>query len=289
MNSKIENLRIPVYAEGKFYSDNPSLNQSISDLLSSGFTTLILSLFHIGSGENEGDIYYNSTLIISKGQYVGDAKWTEQLSRALGGTIKEVCASIGGGGVVDYETIRTIYNENRQSFAGTMLWKNMQVFNRIFPFITIIDMDCEETYDEASFVAFCQMLVDIGFGITFCPYTEQLFWSNSLAALQASHPGAVKWWNLQCYAGGEGNEPKIWAEAIQKKIPKFNTNGFIIPGDSTNGGVSAVETLIKTFNNEASVGGGFIWTLDNIINEYPNNSLEHMKAYVNAIRSGLEK
>ena len=148
-------------------------------------------------------------------------------------------------------------------------------------------MDCEETYDETSFVAFCQMLIRKGFGITFCPYTMESFWNNSLAALNSSNRGAVKWWNLQCYDGGGGNNPVNWANDIKRTIPEFNTNNFIIAGDWTNSGAEGVVNLMTTFKNENSVGGGFIWALDHIIQSNQANPLEGMKSYANAITAGL--
>ena len=129
-----------------------------------------------------------------------------------------------------------------------------------------------------------QMLAQIGFGLTFCPYApwEMNFWTGSLSALNQSNPGAVKWWNLQCYDGGNGNDPQTWATAITAAIPGFNTAGFIVAGDWSRNLAKpysnpatwfwqgdcppAVNALLSTFQGEASVGGGFIWTIDQIVN-----------------------
>lgn len=190
---------------------------------------------------------------------------------------------------------------------------NFHQFRHLFPSITIIDMDCEETYDQASFVAFCQMLIDLGFGITFCPYSEyyQSFWTNSLKALNTSNPGAVKWWNLQCYSGGSGNDPASWAKAITDAIPGFSTDGYVLASDSSRnlaydngqpeywGGdcPSSVQSLMGGFKGETCVGGGFIWTLDNVVAYNYNNrqmkdpdycaNAASMKACVDAISVGL--
>ena len=286
----MSNLNIAVYAEGCMY---PPAADTIPQLKQSGFSTLILGLFHIGrnysisSPQIMGDIYFNNTLIISQGEYVGDSAWPGTINEAIGGSVTQISASIGGGGVMDYETIQKIYEENNNSFSGTNLETNFYQFKKTFPSISIIDMDCEETYDQASFVAFCQMLIGAGFGITFCPYTYQSFWVDSLEALNTSNPGAVKWWNLQCYDGGYGNDPQNWADAITQTIPGFNTNGFILAGDWTNDQPDGVKSLMQTFSDEKSVGGGFIWTLDNIINSYPSDPLTGMEAYTTAISTGL--
>lgn len=269
------------------------VSTTISQLQESGFTTAILGLFHIGRDyeitplQIMGDIIFNNTLLISEGQYVGDPNWPNLINGMIKGSVQQVCASIGGGGVMDYQTIYRIYVANQYSFAGTNLENNFKVFRTVFPSISIIDMDCEETYDQESFVAFCQMLIGIGFGITFCPYMNTPFWTGSLSALHQSNPGSVQWWNLQCYDGGYGNDPATWAAAITSAIPGFNTDGFILAGDWTNDSPAAVQNLLSTFRNETGVGGGFMWTLDDMIKINPSNPTALMQAYANAIVAGL--
>ena len=170
-------------------------------------------------------------------------------------------------------------------------------------------MDNEDNYgSRPSFVAFCRMLIGMGFTITFCPYQEQDFWTKSLTELEQSHPGAVIWWNLQCYAGGGGNDPATWAGYIKSAIPGFNTDRYILASDwtrfwdNTHGTWSGdcppdTESLLAHFKGELCVGGAFLWTVDQII-DFPNISKQHpgsgcdseggsQTAYVNAIRGGL--
>lgn len=284
------NLNIAVYAEGCMYpapSPAQPVATTITQLQGSGFGTAIVSLFHIGRDYDitplqiMGDIYFNTTLVISRGVYVGDPTWPGLMNGLIGGSVTKACASIGGGGVMDFETIEKIYVNNGESFDNTNLMTCFQCFAQTFPAITIIDMDCEETYDQPSFVAFCQMLIGMGFGITFCPYTSVGFWTGSLAALNTSNPGAVKRWNLQCYDGGSGNDPGGWAAQIQRAIPGFSTTGFIVAGDWTQDFPTQVQALMTTFAQEPSVGGGFMWTLDSMI---ANAS---MSAYASAISAGL--
>ena len=267
-----------VYVEGYIYpsSSNPQpVATTISQLQKSGFESAIVSLFHIGRDyqisppQITGDIYFNNTLVFSQGNYVGDPSWPGLVNSIIGGKVSHVCASIGGGGVMDYETIKKIYHGNGNSFEGTNLMKNFACLKKILPSVSIIDMDCEETYDQPSFVAFCQMLSSMGLCISFCPYTMQYFWTGSLAALHAAYPGAVQWINLQCYDGGYGNgNPETfdnWASAISDAIPGFDTDGFIIAGDWTNDKPAEVRSLMAPLEGVASFGGGFMWTLDNMV------------------------
>lgn len=39
--------------------------------------------------------------------------------------------------------------------------------------------------------------------------------------------------NLQCYAGGEPNDPKTWAGYIQTALPGFNIDRYILASDWT--------------------------------------------------------
>jgi hypothetical protein len=83
----------------------------------------------------------------------------------------------------------------------------------------------------------------------------------------------VKWWNLQCYDGGGGNNPQDWADAIAKDAPSHQTEGYIVAGDwvrfydpdagSWAGDCpNAMEQLFSGFRKQACVGGGFLWSLD---------------------------
>jgi len=314
-------LNIAAYASGCIYpttSPIQPVSTTISQLKQSGFTTAILGLFHIGRDykisptQIMGDLYFNDTLVISKGVYVGDSSWPGLVESMIGGTVTQLCASIGGGGgVMDFQTIMKIYQHNGNSFSATNLMENLKCLRKTFPSISIMDMDCEDEYDSASFLAFNQMLIDIGFGITFCPYTSMSFWTDSLKALNTSNPGAVKWWNLQCYSGGSGNNPSNWASAITQAIPGFPTAGYILASDWSrylvyNNGVpqywggdcpSGVQQLMGQFKGQTCVGGGFIWMLDYIV-AYQYNSGEmkdpqdcdnaaKMTAYVNAMTAGL--
>jgi hypothetical protein len=260
----------------------PNLAKNMAAIQKAGWTTVIVSLFHIDASGNLG---INDTMITNNGTYTGNPDWPGQLQQLLKGpgtTITTLEASIGGWDVKDFANVKTIYQKNNKSFAGTLLQKTFQMFFTTFPTIRLIDMDMENTYDQESFVAFCQMLIQIGFGITFCPYTEQGFWTNSLAALNKSNPGAVKWWNLQCYAGGGGNDPKNWADAISKAIPGFNTKGFILASDWSRNLAQpekdpstwywegdcppAMQTLLAQYAKEPSVSGAFLWNIDQILN-----------------------
>lgn len=283
---------IAVYAGGPL--GPTEISQNLSATQQAGWTTIILSLFHIGRpdiGQIYGDIIFNgSPMVVTEGKYVADSSWPGYVAQLKQQShVTQIYASVGGGSPVqDFTTIQTIYHDNNNSFDGTWLMKNFQVLRDTFPAIDGIDMDCEDNYDQPSFVAFCEMLIGMGFAITFCPYTDLPsnvnpnlgFWEASLAAIEENNSGAVKWWNLQGYDGGSGNDPQTWANYITNAIPKFSTDGYIVCGDWTNDSPSQVTSLLSQYSGEACLGGGFIWNMDGIL-----DGSYSMKDYVQAIKS----
>jgi hypothetical protein len=261
-----------------------------------GWTTIILGLFHIGDaarGFVEAEIFLNDLSIIRDGVYTADHAWPAKIAQLkASSSITEIYASIGGWDPVrDFKTIKEIYEKNHNSFEGTMLQKNFQVLRDKVPAIDGIDMDCEgnsgtDVYDKTSFVAFCKMLIGMGFAITFCPYEKPEFWVGALDEIENSKVivngveksarGAVKWWNLQCYDGGANNDPQTWASAIKAKIPEFPTDGFILASDwakfwdkdrnQWRGDCPReVKQRISQYSKEACFGGAFIWNMDQIV------------------------
>lgn len=288
----------------------PGLKQNMSAIQSAGFTSLIVDLFHV---DLDGSINFNGTTqpIIKNGVYIGPAQWPTQLAQLKsGGTIQTLLASFGGWDDVFY-TIQKIYNANGGSFNGTQLQANAAVFRKTFPAFDIIDMDVEYPKGPPAnaancVVAFCQMWIEAGFDITFCPFQDTGFWTGCLASLENTNPGAVKWWNLQCYAGGNGNNPQDWADAITRALPNFNTGNYILASDWTpfwdinqwQGDCPApFQKLLSAFKGQACVGGAFVWNIDQIF-AYPaaikihpwSNACKQMSmvAYVNAIKNALQ-
>jgi hypothetical protein len=271
------------YGSGILYP--PNLTDSLSETLkSSGIETLILWAFHI---HTSGDIIFNDTKIITydsnvgESKYVADDHWPSRLHGLIesGSTITQLAASIGGWATDDFLHIKQIYESNNNSFDNTALKSNFKLFKKKFPSVTLIDLDVEGpdvmNYDQTSFVAFCKMLIGIGFDITFCPYAEQDFWTGSLNALNQSNPGAVRWWNLQCYAGGAGNDATTWASYITVAIPGFKTDGYILVSDWSRfyntvekvwqgDCVPAFNEFMSGYKSESSVAGGFLWNIDQV-------------------------
>jgi hypothetical protein len=301
-----------------------------------GATTIIIGMFHIGNvidptkkDMKEGDIIFNGDepLVIRDGRLTAEAAdWPAQIAqlKGSGSSVTKIYASVGGASSVvrDFQTIKKIYDERGQTFTGTQLQANFAAFRKLFPAIDGIDMDLEETYDLESFVAFCVMLIDLGFEISFCPYERQGFWTKALLLVENERPNAVKWWNLQCYDGGSRNVPQDWAQAIAKIMKRdvSNYSGYIVPGDwvrfwdpndhydlklqkfvgpGWNGNCPAdMTSKFHSLSTATPLGGGFIWDLDSVRASQEYAAKHHdngcdgkepigVNDYIKAIKTGL--
>jgi len=162
------------------------------------------------------------------------------------------------------------------------------------PAIDGIDLDMESEYDQSTIVGFTKMLFDLGFKVSFCPYTHPTFWTRCLAQLCniPKYSDAVVGFNLQCYGGGAGNQPGQWAQWIQEQIPKFpHAKAFVIPGDwcrQSNGvGDSPADMKVKFRQYKAQgAQSGFLWNLDLVLNNQKRTKFTP-RDYSAAIRSGL--
>jgi hypothetical protein len=109
--------------------------------------------------------------------------------------------------------------------------RNFAALKTVMPWIDAIDFDDEELYEVETTVPFASMLYEVGFTVTFCPYSQESFWIECLAQLEAKQPGLVSGFNLQCYAGGASNEPDPWIEAVEAKMGSgFDAKSFVRPG-----------------------------------------------------------
>src|SRR5258708_27494347 len=101
----------------------PNLASNISAIQTAGWTSVIVSLFHINTS---GDIYINDTKIFTGGQYIGSPGWPGQLQQLLqgqGSTITTLLASIGGGGVSGFARPPPIVPHKQQTLFGTPLYR----------------------------------------------------------------------------------------------------------------------------------------------------------------------
>lgn len=291
---------LAIYVQGEIYPGGSNDPAAVVDAITaSDITTPILGLLHVNcsketcpngkspAGSHDGDIAFNDTLIIRDGEYVGDPGWPATIASLRAGSVGTIFASFGGAGVPDYERIAAVMAKYGTG-PGTPLYDNFNCLKETLG-VDGIDFDDEDSFDQQTIVEFGQMLLGLDLEITFCPYGAQSFWQGCIDALGA---GNVAWLNLQCYAGGKGNDPAQWtgmgvpvvagicsdcccpqttcsAQDVEAAFRVWSTGGGSVPSDCWAGSSSG----------PADLAGGFIWTYGSVGDQ--------LDAYVNAIRAGL--
>lgn len=290
---------LAMYIQGDIYpggGNDPAA--VVKAVTTSRLTTPILALCHVNCsaatcpnsssppGSHDADLTFNDTLIVRDGTYVGDPSWPATVRSLRAGNVSEIFASFGGYGVPDFSRIGTLIRKYGTG-PTSPLFRNFACLKQTLG-IDGIDLDDEDTYDVTTVVEFSKMLLSLGFEVTFCPYTEQEFWTACVAALG----GRVAWINLQCYAGGKDNDPSDWAklgaplvagvcadcccpstqcnfEQVQQVFTLWTTGSGAVSSDCWSGSSGAAVEL----------AGGFIWTYADVKTE--------LDAYVDAMAAGL--
>jgi hypothetical protein len=283
-----------IYGGGPFYSGGTSV---IDDLKGSGFTTVVAWALHVSP---TGDLIFNDPTIVSGGQYVGDPNWPGLLENLKQGetSVNRLLFSIGGWGVGDFPNIQSLI-QSQGTGPDSILYQNFQALKQAIPTIDGIDLDDESLYDTDTTVQFCQMLNTLGYEVTFCPYTNTEFWVDCLSTLNSQTPGLVTGFNLQCYAGGAGNTPQTWIDAIAQTMGSgFPAASFVYPGLWCRNGDGCAEgdcpgDITNQFAGWKSSGiqGGFIWLYDDLQKCESSQACPgsmNAAAYANAIVQGLQ-
>ena len=280
-------IEAAIYCGGPLYIGGTPI---IEDLKASGFTTVIGWALHVGSN---GDLSFNDTVIVSGGHYIGSPGWPARLANLKKGTtgVNRLLLSVGGAGVQDFENIGTLMGH------GAILLDNFQALKSAIPAVDGIDLDDEELpFNRNTVITFSQMLGFIGYQVTFCPYRDPDDWIACLEALGGATPNPVTGINLQCYAGGTGQDPGTWAQAISAAMGWTPSQGeaFVCPGlwclNPLGGGCpGALQTRFSQWQS-SGITSGFIWLYDDILNyeesgfcQGPMDTL----AYAQAVLQGL--
>jgi hypothetical protein len=297
-------IKPAIYGGGPFYTGGHAV---IDDLKQSGFYTVVAWAVHV---QVNGNLVFNDPIIVQDGKYVGNPEWPVLLAELKQDvtSVKRLLFSIGGWGVQDFPNIKALifpnpgdYPNNPQIGPDTILYRNFQALKKAIPAIDGIDFDDETLYDQPTTVAFSQMLNTLGYHVTFCPYVVADFWIDCLYQLNTTTPNLVTGFNLQCYAGGTGNDPQAWITAIQSKMGKgFDAKEFVYPGlwcrhgDGCSDG-DCPDDISSKFANWRSDGirGGFIWLYDDIQKCETSGVCDsgvpmNAAAYASAIVKGLQ-
>jgi len=246
-----------VFGGGPLYSGGLSV---MNTLRSSGFNTVLIWSIHVYLN---GDLYLNDDQVVSNGIYVGSSEWPGEILtlKKSPTSINRVEVSVGSAGVSDFADIQNIIARYGAD-SNSILYKNFLTLKRITG-ADCVDLDIEDTYDVGSAVAFSVMCGRLGMHVSFCPYTNVAFWASVRSQTNSQIPGTADRVYLQCYAGGEGNDPATWDNALGgiKVYPGlWGSHGTdCSEGDDPN------SVHIKMVNWKSASAGGFMWPLDDML------------------------
>jgi hypothetical protein len=284
---------------GPLYSGGSSV---IDDLKASGFN----QVFGWAGLTSSGDITYAGSTLVSQGKYIDTSGFQAQLEalKQAPTAVNNLQFMLGGWGSSIFPDIKALifpspgdYPDNPQIGSDTTLYQNFQALKNAIP-IDGINFDDETLYDQPTTVAFGQLLNSLGYQVTYNPYTDTSFWVNCLYASDQLAPGLVSGFYLQCYAGGTGNDPEDWIEAVAKKMGSgFDAASVIRPGLWCRNGAGCADgqcpdSISQSFAGWVSDGiqYGWIWLWDDIhscVDSGVCSGSMGSAAYAQAIVNGL--
>jgi hypothetical protein len=210
----------------------------LAQMQESSFTTVVLWAFHV---QPNGDLHFNDSPAVQDGKVIYDPDPTKGLNpqmpamlQTLRGSsrVSRVLISVGGWLSPDFDQWKA-----NPEVAG-------ENFKALFSALAIDAVDFDYEPDPNDYTPEHQtMIVDqtlalgkLGVGVTYCPFDwrQEDWWIGCLASVyEQAGSQIVQGYNLQCYAGGAGNDPLEWAgniKASTKPLGIDDTFAFVAPG-----------------------------------------------------------
>jgi hypothetical protein len=247
-------------------------------MIGSAMTDYIFWSIHV---QANGDLHYNNVAICTGGSTVSSIAGPIQSfikSARASGAVQSVWFSIGAGGVHDFQAIEQIF-ANPSSAAYANLFANFKALYALGG--DGFDFDYEENItDPVGTIATlgAELHNQLGARITYCPYYGESFWIQCLqATLKKAGSQPVEAFRLQCYSGGTGNDPVVWASALAAagagSTGVTNPNAFVRPGMAVSGGSSgpalSPSGMASNIRGWGS-SGAWIWNTEEALNAQPS-------------------
>jgi hypothetical protein len=259
---------IVLYGSDLFGKDVPGKNaEQLAALQQSGFTSVILWTLHV---HPDGTLFYNDTVIVSEGVLAAAFSHLPDLVKQLvgsGSSVQNVLFCIGSANARDFTNIKTLLAtvEGKRALARSFnaLSSAMPIAGYDFDNEDLFDPSASDTVAELSEV----LCANKRLFITYCPYMMQDMWNQAIQSVytwnQRQKPvlgQSVRWWNLQCYSGGAGNDPSSWARLLPENAGVADKAAYIVPGYSASQSPSSIEATFKSLaTSDPGIAGGFIW------------------------------
>ncbi|KAI8633543.1 hypothetical protein F5Y19DRAFT_245053 [Xylariaceae sp. FL1651] len=256
------------------------MKSNTSSLKTSGFNSVVI--FGVGILGNGDIMYYSNTpgssdvLAASNGTYVGGDALADKVRSFKTGTtgITRTEISMNSQHVMELMA-------NPGPGASTPLYRNFAALKTAWG-LDAVNNDDEAIYDVASTVKFAKMLGQIGYKYTIAPYTNSGFWSSLIKQANSglSDPNLLlDRVYLQCYDGGDGNNPASWSSILGLKVVPLV---WVTNDSKPSEGITAAQAKTKftSWSSQGGVAGGGYW------NDYDieKNGLSY-KAYGDVLTS----
>jgi hypothetical protein len=245
-----------IYGGGPIYKNR---SYSINELKNSGYKYVVVWTIHIDAS---GNLNFNAEFpLVQNGAYIGASSYPNFASdiaslKTAPTSINRVEFCLSAWGSSTFANIRNLI-ASQGTGSSSILYRNFQALRNAFPSVDAIGFDDESTYDAPSATSFAVMLADLGFKISLCPYTASSFWTSVATNTNNQRPGTVDRIDLQCYAGGAGNNPCNW------NFGSIALSCGLWDQEKT---TSQVQSQLTTWKNQCGIDGGFIWLYDDIDN-----------------------
>ncbi len=202
---------VGIYGNGLFQDGSTPYDEQLRQLLAARFDTITLWALH---AHENGDLFYNDDLAVRDGQLMtGQGK----LNPLLPELVRKLRVSAG---------LRTFgfsigpFAEDFQRLAAD----TARAATNLKPLIAALGIDsvdfdfegaCSDA-DRRMIVELTLLMHALGVAVSYCPYTAEDFWLGCLTDVYAQLGSQPVWaYNLQCYDGGDGNDPIAWAQTLQ--------------------------------------------------------------------------
>lgn len=273
---------IAIYTRSGYPSSNVITYSS--DYAGTPVNTLIIS----GPNGYNGGIVYNDPpypMFDSSGNYTGDTNWASSLTQLKNNTnITNIFFSIGNSAI---SALAAMGSSNLNKVLVSL--KNSG--------ITGVDIDAENWGQpggldpmDPAVQTVTLAVIQAGLALTAAPYNNLSGWQSWQTFVNNTKGGHISWFNVQCYAGGTGNDPvQGWYTQFTPSVPIVA--GFEATNSGTDGGqltpTQALQT-IQSWQSEVpqnSLAGAFVWEFSlildggNTVAEYATAMEEGLNTY----------
>lgn len=138
--------------------------------------------------------------------------------------------------------------------VDTKLYRNLAALKEAWS-LDAVNNDDESIYDLSSTVAFAKMLGAVGLKYTIALYTNTNFWSSLVKQVGTTQLDRAY---LQCYDGGEGNNPNTWSTNLgMKVVPLVWVTNDSKPGQGTM--AAQAKSKFTGWNKGSALAGAGYW------------------------------